>query len=109
MYGVSNTAQTATIDHITIHGSMRNSFTEATTTTAGVNLGWRLNSTNYWGVEKSLTQEYSDYSTQWNVNSETGVAWNRLSINDMEIGVRYWSGTGEPDVNQIYLEIWFGD
>jgi len=99
--------RTDAIDNITIHTSMRNSFMESTASLAGVRLGYRLSGTNYWGTSKSLTQSYAFYSSTWNVNSETGVAWKKESINDIEIGIIYDSGDGKPEINQEYLEVWF--
>jgi len=88
---------------------MRNSFMESTTTTVSVRLGYRLSNTNYWGDTKTLTQSYDYYSTTWNVNSETGIAWETGSLNDIEIGVIYDSGDGKPNINQEYIEVWFAE
>jgi len=90
-----------------IHGHVRNSFTEESTSTATIRLGYRLGGTNYWGKSQILTQSYVMYSSRWNVNSETGVAWMNESINNMEIGIIYDSGDGQPQINQEYLELWF--
>ena len=109
MYGMDDMAETSEIDHLTIYASMRNSFMESTASSASVRIGYRLNGTNYWGNTCSLTQSYVFYQSTWTVNSETGVAWNQASIDDIQTGVIYDSGDGKPEINQEYLEVWFSD
>jgi len=82
---------------------------EETTTSATVQLGYRAGDTNYWGGTHVLTQSYAFYTSQWNVNSNTGANWTRQSLNDIEIGILYTSGDGRPEVNQEYLEFWVSE
>ena len=64
-------------------------------------------STEYNGTAQSLTGSYADYSRQWTVNPNTGVAWTWSDISGLEAGVRLrgQNGTWPAYCTQVWIEV----
>ncbi len=67
-------------------------------------------STEYNGTAQSLTGSYADYSHQWTINPNTGVAWTWSDINGLEAGVRLrgQNGVWPAYCTQVWIEVTYG-
>jgi hypothetical protein len=61
--------------------------------------------TPYTGGSNALTIGYVSYSTQYNTNPQTGVAWTWDDIDALQIGVRLNTGLTNARCTQVYVEV----
>lgn len=66
----------------------------------------RTNSTNYTAMTTNLTTSYVEVSNQWLSNPNTGVAWTKYELDDLEVGVSISAGSLDDNrCTQVYVVV----
>lgn len=102
-YATQNPTGSGTINSVTIYvRCKRNPYAS----TGYAKTAIRTDGTDYLGSEVSLTTSYANYSTVYNTNPKTGLAWTWDEITALEIGVALKGEAGyEASCTQVYVVV----
>jgi len=108
LYNITNHSSGAgTISDVTVYMVCRAATANVTQTSAYVHI--KTNGNEYNGSEETLTDSYTAYSYQWDINPQTGNEWTWDEIDELQIGV----GLRQPNAGeqtlctQVYAEVSF--
>ncbi len=99
LYKTANHTATGTIDSIEV--SIR---TMGSTTGMIARTALRTNGVTYVGSDIAVTSIYTNYSTAYLNNPQTGVAWTWTEIDNIEIGVEMYN---KARCTQVWLEVYY--
>jgi len=107
-YQIDNRSEaTGTINSVTVYARAR-AYNSSACDDMRMQIALRSGSTTYYGDMITLTGNggWADYSANWTVNPDTGLAWTWPEIDALQAGVKlYDDGSGYPQCTQVYAEV----
>ena len=98
LYNLNNTAITDTIEKITITVRCKTSASNAS-----AKICIKTGGTAYEGSIFWIDTTWTNYTADWAINPDTGIAWVAADINALQIGVSLAAGFNTAYCTQVYL------
>jgi hypothetical protein len=105
LYNLPAHSGSGTINSITVYARCKVS-TGAVPDQTNLKIALKTGGTAYEGSEVQLTTSYVNYSSQWNTNPQTGVAWTWGDIDALQTGVSLRKAQSDSSYTTRCTQVW---